>query len=84
MKRFLLTAGDNYYPSAGVDDWIGIFETREQAEALVTTKQQHEYYTKGPRKGQIRETHTINFVNGKQVDWYEIIDLQNWQASKRW
>lgn len=34
MKRpFLLTAGDNYYPESGTDDWIGCFETYELAES---------------------------------------------------
>lgn len=32
MKRFLLIAGVYYYPSEGTDDWIGCFETKEEAE----------------------------------------------------
>lgn len=32
MKKYLLLAGDNYYPQSGTEDWIGIFETKEEAE----------------------------------------------------
>jgi hypothetical protein len=35
MRKFLLMAGDNYYPSAGVGDWIGCFETEEEARSQV-------------------------------------------------
>lgn len=40
MKLFLLTAGDQYYPRSGSSDWIGFFETYEEAKAKVigTTK----------------------------------------------
>ena len=31
MKRFLLFAGDVYYPSGGFGDFIGYFEAREEA-----------------------------------------------------
>jgi hypothetical protein len=31
MKRFLLFKGDNYYPSGGMDDFQGDFDTREEA-----------------------------------------------------
>ena len=31
-KRFLLIAGENYYPSEGTGDWIGCFETEEEAK----------------------------------------------------
>lgn len=33
MKRYLLFAGDNYYPSGGWSDFIGSFDTVEQALA---------------------------------------------------
>lgn len=32
MKRFLLIAGNNYYPHKGAADWVDIFETREDVE----------------------------------------------------
>jgi hypothetical protein len=31
-KPFLLTAGANYYPCRGTGDWIGCFETAEEAQ----------------------------------------------------
>jgi hypothetical protein len=31
MKRYLLIAGDDYYPDHGDGDWIGCFETYEDA-----------------------------------------------------
>jgi hypothetical protein len=31
MKYFLLIVGDDYYPSHRTGDWIGCFETREEA-----------------------------------------------------
>ena len=31
MKRFLLFSGWNYYPSGGVDDFNGSFDTKEEA-----------------------------------------------------
>lgn len=33
MKRYLLFAGYGYYPSGGWDDWIGDFDTVEEAQA---------------------------------------------------
>jgi hypothetical protein len=35
MKRFLLTAGEDYYPRAGTGNWIAMFETGQEAEAYV-------------------------------------------------
>jgi hypothetical protein len=32
MKRFLLFAGDNYYPEGGWDDFINSFDTLEEVE----------------------------------------------------
>jgi len=31
-KPFLLIAGDKYYPQYGVGDWVGCYETIEDAE----------------------------------------------------
>jgi hypothetical protein len=33
LKRFLAFGGDNYYPGGGWDDFIGDYDTIEQAEA---------------------------------------------------
>lgn len=33
VPRFLLTAGDGYYPRMGNRDWCGFFHSKEEAEA---------------------------------------------------
>ena len=33
MKRYALFAGDHYYPSGGIGDLVGSFETIEEAKA---------------------------------------------------
>lgn len=78
MKRYLLIAGDGYYPQSGTNDWVGCFENREQAEARVIKTQQHELFSRGPRKGQIKSTSEYYSVDGNQRDWYEIVDLMEW------
>lgn len=82
-KPYLLIAGDNYYPSADTDDWIGCFSTYEEAKAQVEVKEYHEYYTKGKNKGEIKSTHNHYVVKGgtygdRRCDWYEIVDLREW------
>ena len=42
MKKFLLIAGDDYYPGAYTENWIGCFSTREEAENTIT-KEPFEY-----------------------------------------
>jgi hypothetical protein len=32
MNPYLLIAGYNYYPGQGTSDWVGTFETKEEAE----------------------------------------------------
>ena len=78
MKKFLLIAGTCYYPQQGTEDWVGCFETYEEAKSKVQTTQEHQYFTKGPKKGQIKETRTILSVNGHPEDWYQIVDLEEW------
>ena len=71
MKYFLLTAGAGYYPEAGTGDWVGCYESREEAVALVrevTT----EY---GPG---ISDSHYV--IHNRKHDWYEIIDLRDWMT----
>ena len=85
MKRYLLTAGDGYYPQSGDADWVDMFETRQEAENLIQRETVHEYFSRGPRKGQIKSSSEKTTIRGRQVDWYEIIDLENWSNSfGRW
>ncbi len=37
MKQFLLFAGDFYYPSGGWEDYVGDFDSQEQAIAHAAT-----------------------------------------------
>jgi hypothetical protein len=69
MKKFLLLAGQHYYPGAGTQDWIGTFETKEEAESHIT-KTSLEY------KGRTLYTYKVNNID--PVDWYEIVDLEEW------
>ena len=46
MKRYLLIVGYWYYPSAGTEDWIGIYNTYEEAlQKQKTLKENLEYKT---------------------------------------
>lgn len=67
MKFFLLTAGEHLYPEAGDRDWIGTFETEEDAESYVkkVTAGGYEHYV----------------IEGGRYDWYKIIDLKRWIES---
>ena len=69
MKKFLLLAGENYYPGGKTDDWIGCFATREEAESVVI-KEPWEY------KGTTLYSYKIN--GRDYIDWYEIVDLDEW------
>lgn len=75
MKRFILTAGDKYYPSSGSGDWIESFDTREDAESVVTAIP--------PDDGESWpewDNQTTYRIDGfaRHFDWYEIIDLSRW------
>lgn len=69
-KPFLLTASEGYYPGDGTSDWIGCFETREEAEAQVTI-------IKGDN-----ESYDCQFEikGGKSIydGRYHIVDLRDW------
>lgn len=83
-KPFLLIAGLNYYPQSGTSDWIGCYETREEAESMVKKILiPKRVYLSGPRKGQVRddEKHIdfyVYFIDGYERDWYEVVDLREW------
>ena len=81
MKRFLLIAGDSYYPSSCDGDWVGMFETRQEAEELIQRETVHEYFSRGPRKGQIKSSSEKTTIRGIEVDWYDIIDLVYWDSA---
>lgn len=70
-KRFLLIAGPDYYPNRADADWIEFFETREEAESYVEPE--------GPQRYKI----TLPSGHYTFADWYEIIDVQNWNRKER-
>lgn len=78
MKKFLLIAGSNYYPSSGTGDWVGCFETREDAKDVVEEILYHDYFSRGKRKGQIKSTHKTYKVSGSNFDWIKIVNLDHW------
>ena len=82
MKRFLLMGGSHYYPESYTGDWIGTFETYEEARNQVYHKTEEELFTRGPRKGQVKETHARTYIirsgGDKEVDWWNIEDLEHW------
>lgn len=80
MKYYLLIAGDNYYPQYSTMDWVGCFETREEAEAQVTSETKYETITRGKDKGKKNSVGTVYSIKGKdyKYDWYEIVDLMDW------
>lgn len=82
-KPFLLMAGANLYPSSRIGDWIGCFETAEEARAQVDFTEIHRYHSRGRSKGEIKSTRTAYIVktptHGEvECDWYEVVDLRYW------
>ena len=64
-KYFLLMAGDIYYPEGGTSDWIGCFETYEEAVSKVSTVEHKRTITKGKLKGQEEVTGKSYQIDGK-------------------
>ena len=83
MNWFLLIAGDCYYPQADTGDWIGCFPTFDAARAQVTDVVHKRTITKGVKKGQQEVTHTSHSINGREYDWFDIVDLREWVGGER-
>ena len=75
MKKFLLIAGDDYYPRGDTGDWIGCFATREEAENAII-KEPYESKLQWERESQTRYRYKTNDTD--YVDWYDIVDLEEW------
>ena len=43
MKRYLLLAGYDYYPAYSTGDWVGCYETVEEAEEVWNKMKDEEY-----------------------------------------
>ena len=82
MNWFLLIAGDNHYPEACTGDWIACFPTFDDAKAQVTDVVHKRTITKGKRKGEEEVIHTSYSINGREYDWFDIVDLRGWVGAK--
>ena len=83
MKYFLLMAGDVYYPEGGTDDWIGCFETFEEAHSKVSTVEHKRVITRGKNKGQEEITGKSYRIGERNFEWYDIVDLREWMENKQ-
>lgn len=68
MSRFLLFAGDNYYPGGGVVDFKGMFETIEAA------KEEHAKHVRNFRKDGLQWEH-CDYDSG--WEWAHIAKLSD-------
>lgn len=57
----------NHYPGYGTGDWIGAFETREEAEKIVEEAKDRGSWDYG-----------YKFLTGKNAEHTTIVDLQEW------
>lgn len=71
--------GDNYYPEGGTSDWIGCYETMEEAQSQITRIEDRQKITIGKNKGQDVVSHRYEIAGRTGIyDWYEIEDLRDW------
>ena len=72
MKRFLIVGTDSRYGSYGSDNWIGVFETREEAEKIVKEAEGREGVS------------GYTFLTGENYEHAEVVDLQEWIDGNRY
>lgn len=77
-KYFLLIAGDTYYPEGGTGDWIGCFQTYEEAVSKVSIVEHKRTITRGKLKGQEEITGKSYQIDGRNYDWWDVEDLDVW------
>lgn len=79
-KWFLLIAGDQYYPSFGVDDWIACFPDKESAMNTVTEVVHISQVIAGRGANKrVEEVKRSTWkIGSREYDWYEIVDLRDW------
>jgi len=63
IKRYLVTAGDNYYPCSGTSDWKDSFDDKDEAIAYAEKL----------------EKERLSYSDSSRYDWVNVIDLSNWQ-----
>ena len=69
-----MTAGEQYYPSSGTDDWIGCFETYDEVINEVFSVVVPKFHSKKFGGGMV----TKYRIKGKDYDWYDVVDLRDW------
>jgi hypothetical protein len=78
MKRFLLFAGDKYYPSGGWHDFIGAFDSVEEAGAHARkTNDEFNYTCFGwyhVVDSETREKVQVCRKGGQEAEWEVTID----------
>jgi hypothetical protein len=77
-KYFLLIAGDTYYPEGGTGDWIGCFQTYEEAVSKVSIVEHKRIVTSGKLKGQEEILRKSYQIDGSNYDWWDVEDLEVW------
>lgn len=74
MKKYLLWAGVSYYPSAGLGDYVGDFDTIEEATAV--GEQEYKWNEAwGPKQ---------SWCKRRQYDWYSIVEHATMKEVKVW
>ena len=64
MKRYLLFAGEAYYPNGGIEDFIGAFDTVQEAEV----------------EAQFRYPSNLYYTAGRpKYDWWQVVDREDMQ-----
>jgi hypothetical protein len=80
MKRFWLFAGEDYYPRGGMEDFIGDFDSLDEAKAVFVVKLREEPYidtnTYCREHGESRL-----YIYSSDYEWGQVVDAQ---TGKRW
>lgn len=84
MKRFMVFAGDSYYPAGGIGDFRGSFDTEEEARSAIAKMGRDWHECLDTSTGAVTrqwtgaddDTETIDLVTGAvhryEPDWDEI------------
>lgn len=75
MRRYMLFAGENFYPLGGWEDFKGFFDTPENAL---------EYLCKGELPEWITDPKPDDEDSRRWVQWAHIVDTQNMVIVKEW
>lgn len=68
MKQYLLFAGGSHYPAGGTGDYIGDYDTVNEAEAAGRALRPKDHYCWKPEY--VNNSWTKKYV----YDWWEVVD----------